>query len=90
MLFKTNDRGPPRRIAIETTVKIGDDTANSHITTALANWRLASEETVEEIIEMIIREAKSSVMIIEMCQAPADKIIDQGFRGHTTYHLKIF
>jgi hypothetical protein len=55
-----------------------------------AKWRLASEETVEEIIGMITREVASSAMIIEMRQAPADKIIGQGSRGHTIYHPKNF
>jgi hypothetical protein len=48
------------------------------------------EKTVEEIIGMITREVTSSAMIIETCQAPVDKIIGQGTRGHTIYHPQIF
>jgi hypothetical protein len=91
MLFKINGTDHPRRIATETKTKIGDDfLASSQITTVPAKWWLASEETVEEIIGIIIRGATSNAMIIEMRQAPAGKIIDQGSRGHTTYHPKIF
>jgi hypothetical protein len=85
-----NGRGHLRRIATETTIKIGDDIATSQIMTVPVKWRLASEEIVEEIIGVIIKEATTSAMIIEMRQAPTDKIIDLGFQGHTTYHPKIF
>jgi hypothetical protein len=89
-LSKTNDRGHLKRIGIETTIKIDDVIVTSQIMTVPAKWRLASEEIVGEIIEMIIREAMTSAMIIEMRQTPADKIIDHGFRGRTIYHPKIF
>ena len=89
-LFKTNDIDHPKRIGTETTIKIGDVIATSQIMTVPAKWRLASEEIAEEIIEMTIREAMTSAMIIEMRQAPADKIIDHGFRGRKIYHPKIF
>jgi hypothetical protein len=90
MLFITNGRGHPRRTVTGITIKIGDVFDPSQITTVPAKWRLASEETVEEIIGMITREVTSNTMIIEMRQAPADKKIGQGSRGHTIYHLQIF
>jgi hypothetical protein len=91
MPFIINGTDHPRKIATETITKIGDDIlASAHITTVPVKWRLASEATVEEIIGTTIREAASSAMIIETHQAPADKIINQGSRGRTRYHPKIF
>jgi hypothetical protein len=90
MLSKTNDRCHPKRIATEITMKIGDDIATTQMMTVPSKWRMASEEIVGEIIEMIIREATTSTMIIDMRQAPVDKIIDHDFQGHTIYHPKIF
>ena len=91
MLFIINGTDHPRKIAIETTIKIGDDIlVSTQITTVPAKWQLASEETMEEIIGMITTEITSNAMVIEMRQAPADKIIGQGSRGHTIYHLRIF
>ena len=91
MMFIINGTDHPRKIATETTTKIGDDIlVSTQITTVPAKWRLASEETLQEIIGMITREITSSAMIIEMRQAPADKIIVQGSRGHTIYHPRIF
>jgi hypothetical protein len=51
--------------------------------------RLASEETVEEIIEMIITEAMINEAITGMHQVLADKIIDQGSQGRIMYHPRI-
>ena len=80
MMFIIYGTDHPRMIATETTTKIGDDIlVSTQITTVPAKWRLASEETAEEIIGMITREITSSAMIIEMRQAPADKIIGQSF-----------
>ena len=90
MPCKTSGIGHPKRIAIETIIKIGDDIlASTQITTVPAKGWLASEEIVEEIIGRTIREAASSAMIIGTRQVPAGKITDQGFRGHTIYHPKI-
>ena len=91
MLFKTNGKGHPRKTAIEKTIKIGDDIlVHIQIITVPAKWRLASEEIMEEVIGMTIREAANSAMIIETRQVLAGKITDRGFRGHTIYHPKIF
>ncbi|KAK1645704.1 hypothetical protein QYE76_063509 [Lolium multiflorum] len=57
MLFIINGTDHPKKIATETTTKIGDDIlVSSQIMTVPAKWRLASEETVEEIIGVITRE----------------------------------
>ena len=90
-MFKTKGTCHLRKTATETTIKIGDVFLDSsQVMTVPAKWRLASEETVEEIIGMITTEITSSAMIIEMRKAPADKIIGQGSRGHTIYHPRIF
>ena len=79
-------KGHPKKIATEAAIKIGDDIlVHIQIIAVPAKWRLASEEIVDEIIGMIIREAATT----ETRQAPVDKIIDQGSRGHTIYHPKI-
>jgi hypothetical protein len=83
--------GHPKKIATETTIKIGDDIlVHTQIMTVPAKWRLASEEITEETIGMTIREAANNAMIIETRQVLVGKITDRGFRGHTIYHPKIF
>jgi hypothetical protein len=89
-LFITNGRDHPKKIAIETAIRIGDISAISRSTTVLAKYRLASEEIMVGIIVMITIGVMSNRMIIEIHRAPADKIVDPGFRGHTTCHPKIF
>ena len=77
MPCKINGIDHPRKIATETTIKIGDDIlVHTQIMTVPAKWRLASEEIMEEVIGMTIREAANSAMIIETRQVLADKITD--------------
>ena len=84
-------KGHPKKIATETAIKIGDDIlVHIQIIMVPAKWRLASEEIMEEVIGITIREAANSAMIIETRQVLAGKITDRGFRGHTIYHPKIF
>jgi hypothetical protein len=86
-----NDIGHPKKIVIEAAIKIGDDIlVHIQIMTVPAKWRLASEEIMEEIIGMTIREPAKSAMIIETRQVLAGKITDRGSRGHTIYHPKMF
>jgi hypothetical protein len=89
MLFITNGRGHPRRIATGITIKIGDVSDTSQIMTVPAKWLLASEEIVEEIIEMITSGTMTSATIIEMRRVPAGEITGLGSQGHTTCHPKI-
>ena len=70
-------KGHPKKIATETSIKIGDDIlVHIQIITVPAKWPLASEEIMEEAIGMTIREAANSTMIIETCQVLVDKITD--------------
>ena len=90
-LFTISGLGHPKKIATEAAIKIGGDILiHIQIITVPAKWRLASEEIMEEVIGMTIREAVNSAMIIETRQVLAGKITDRGFRGHTIYHPKIF
>jgi hypothetical protein len=57
--------------------------------TVPAKYQAVSEETMEDKIAMIITRAMINEVITEMHQAPAGKIIDPGFRDHTTCHPKI-
>ena len=80
MLFTTNDIGHQRRTAVEI-IKIGDDFLGStRAMMLLAKFRLASEEALEEAIEMTIKGATSSEATIEMAPEIIDKIVGQGFR----------
>jgi hypothetical protein len=75
--------------AIETTIKIDDAIVTFRSTTVPAKFRPASEEIAKEIIGMIIIGAMIRETIPEMRQAPADKIIGLGSRGHTMCHPRI-
>jgi BRCT domain type II-containing protein len=89
MLSTISGKGHSKKIAIETTIKTGDVIETMRNTTVPAKYRLASEETVEEIIERIITGAMTSEAITGTHQVPADKIIDQGFQGRIMYHPRI-
>jgi hypothetical protein len=71
-------------------IRIEDVFAILWNTTVPAKYRLASEETMVEISGVITIGAMRNGVITETHQAPADKIIDPAFRGHTTCHPKIF
>ena len=89
-LFTINGIGRMRTTVTEI-LKIGDVFLDSsQIMTVPAKYRPASEEIMEEVIGMTIREAANSAMIIETRQVLAGKITDRGFRGHTIHHPKIF
>jgi hypothetical protein len=89
-LLITNGRDHPKKIAIEMAIRIGDVFAISCTTMVPAKYRLASEEIMVEVIVMIAIRVMNNKAIIDMHLAPADKIVDLGFRGHTTCHPKIF
>jgi hypothetical protein len=88
MLFTTSGIGRLRTTAAEI-IKIDDDSLDSFsITTVLAKYRLASEQRVEIIIEMITKEATSSRAINGTLPVQTDKITGLGSRGHM-YHPRI-
>ena len=78
MLSTINDTGHQRRTVVEI-FKIDDAFLDStRVTTLLAKYRLVFEETMEEAIEMIIKEAMSNEATIEMIPDITSKIVDQG------------
>ena len=82
MLFTINDIGHQRRTAVEPS-KIDDDSLGSfRVMMPLAKYRLASEEILEETVEMIIKEVVSSKATTEVIPVIIDKIVDQGSRDH--------
>jgi hypothetical protein len=85
MLFTTSGTGHRGRITVETFKIGGDFLGSSQIMMLLAKYRLDFEETVEEIIEMIIRGVASSVTITKTTPVIIDKIVGQGFRGRTSH-----
>ena len=88
MLFITSDIGRPRTTAAELT-KIDDGSLDSFpITTALAKYRLASEQLAEITIKVITREVTSSGAINGTVPNQIDKIMGLGFRDHM-YHPRI-
>jgi hypothetical protein len=71
-------------------IRIDDVFAILRNTMVPAKYRLASEETMVEISGMITIGAMRNGVITETHEAPTDKIIDPGFRGHTMCNPKIF
>ena len=87
-LFIISDIGHQRRTVVEI-FKIDDAFLDSsRVTMLLAKYRLVFEETVEEAIEMTIKEAMSNEATIEMIPEITGKIVDQGSRDHM-YLLRI-
>jgi hypothetical protein len=81
-LFIISDIGHQRRTVVEI-FKIDDVFLDSsRVTMLLAKYRLVFEETVEEAIEMTIKEAMSNEATIEMIPDITGKIMDQGSRDH--------
>ena len=81
--YTTNDTGRQKRIVVEI-IKIEDDFLASSTTMMLpATYQLVFEETLVEIVEMIIKGAMSNKATIEVIFAATDKIVDQGFKDLT-------
>jgi nitrogen regulatory protein PII-like uncharacterized protein len=83
MLSTTSDIGRLRRIAIETFKIDGIFLASFRIMTVPATYRLASEEIMEETIEMIIKRVVNSAVIIGTVPVLTGKIMVQDSRRRT-------
>ena len=81
LLFTISSTGHLKRTAAKI-LKIDDDfLGSSRVMMLLAKYRLVSEETPEEAIEMNIKGVTSSEATIEMIPEITDKIVGQGSRG---------
>jgi hypothetical protein len=78
--YITSDTGRQKRIAVEIFKIEGDFLASSTTTTLPATYRLASEEILEEIVEMTTKEVMNNKATIEVILAVTGKIVDQGFK----------
>ena len=88
MLFTINGTGHRRRTVVEIFKIDNVFLDSSRVMMLLAKYRLVFEETVEEAIEMTIKEAMSNEATIEMIPDITGKIVDQGSRDHI-YLLRI-
>jgi hypothetical protein len=80
MRYTTSDIGRQKRIAVEIFKIEGDFLASSTIMMLLATYQLASEETLEGIVEMTTKGVMSNKATIEVILAVTGKIMDQGFK----------
>ena len=78
--YTQSDIGRQRRTAVEIS-KIDDDSLDSSIVMMLlATYQLASEETLEGIVEMTTKGVMSNKATTEVTSVVTGKIVDQGFK----------